>query len=97
MKNDDIIQKSNAWAETVWDESDLPESERSLPETLSLAKACGSMGYTEGWCAAMKYLETVWHSARESEKIDLGGGVFIEGRHYRWLSFEDWKKENGRD
>lgn len=90
----DIIKKSNAWAEEVWDESNLPESEQSLPETISLAKAAGSMGYTEGWCAAMRLLKYVWDLARESEQIDLGAGLVIEGRHYRWSTFEDWKKEN---
>ncbi|MFN4973828.1 MAG: hypothetical protein ACK5GV_01125 [Bacteroidota bacterium] len=70
----DIIQKSNAWAETVWDESDLPESERSLPETLYLAKAAGSMGYTEGWCAAMKYVESICNSTFEEWKNKMNNG-----------------------
>lgn len=92
-----LVERSNNWAAEVWDESDLPESEQSLPETLSLAKAAGSCGYTHGWRDAMKQLKEIWSCAREIEQIDLGGDVLIEGRHYRWTTFEDWKKENGRD
>lgn len=52
-----LVARSNEWAAEVWDESDLPESEQSLPETISLAKAASSMGYTAGWNDAMKNLK----------------------------------------
>ena len=39
-------EAGNKWADVVWDEIDLPEEEKSLPETIAFAKACGAMGYS---------------------------------------------------
>ncbi len=46
---EDILKRAQAFAEMVWDESGLPEEERSSKDVLDLCKACGSLGYKAGY------------------------------------------------
>lgn len=42
-----------------------------------------------------KLAREAWKAAREFERIDLGDGETIEGRHCRWSEFDDWWRERG--
>lgn len=36
-----------------------------------------------------------WDAARTWERLDIGGGDFLEGRHYQWHDFETWWRNRG--
>lgn len=37
-----------------------------------------------------------WEAARRVERIELGEGESIEGRHCEWSDFADWWQSRGR-
>lgn len=51
---EDLIKKANEWAELTWDESDLPEDEKSEKSQLDMCKACGSLGWSRGYECGQK-------------------------------------------
>lgn len=74
-----LIEQAKEWSNITWDESDLPEEERTTPETIALAKVSGEIGYVAGYNAA----QSKYHSV--AEKIWLlmfkafhGGAVCTE-------------------
>jgi hypothetical protein len=99
--SEDILKRARAFAEAHWDESDLPEEEKSSKDVLDLCKVCGSSGFMAGWKKAVEFMleeqKLAWSAARDMEQIHIGGNDYIEGRHYAWLTFEDWVNRKGNN
>jgi hypothetical protein len=85
------------WANIVWDEGDLPEEEKSLPEVISLSKACGAMGYEAGRSSALKELEQIarWRKYPEEKPSHVGPfRLAMKRGSNQWEDHGSWDEED---
>lgn len=66
MASDEIIKKADEWAALAWDESDLPDEEKSDKSTNDLCKACGSLGWSRGYTQGRR---DAWRWIPVSERL----------------------------
>jgi hypothetical protein len=89
-------QMADEWAESAWDESDLAQEDKSLPETIELAKAASAMGFVAGYKVAMDQFadaDKVMCSTtmEEIKAVDTGGLMPISNlpTSAKWISVKD--------